>query len=328
MSKNHSNVASFAGLLFVAFWIAGCGPTPPSPETAVRKMEIAGIVRGLNPAETSVIVEHEDVPGFMPSMTMPFRAKSIAAIQGLAVGDAIRFELIVTADDSWIEQIRPISSSEVTLPAAPTATPTASTTDRVREGDALPDFQLVDQQGRAISADTFAGQPLVLTFIFTRCPVPNFCPLMSEQFAELEAEIQADPALADRTRLLSVSFDPDFDTPAVLADYAANFTDDGDLWRFATGEPSEIENLTQAFSVFLAPDGESIDHGLSTALVDADGTVRKIWRGNGWKPAEVIAELKSLPAPTPENATSFDPHQGASTTEDRNSTASDPETTL
>src|SRR5690606_11557766 len=143
-----------------------------------------------------------DVPGFMPAMTMPFTARAASEIAGVKPGDAITFTLFVTSDDSWIGQIRPVDpaslSTETTKPPAPLGT----NVPRLKEGDELPAFALVDQAGGEISPATFAGRNLLLTFIYTRCAVPNFCPLMSRNFDELEKEIQQDPALAEMTRLL------------------------------------------------------------------------------------------------------------------------------
>jgi protein SCO1/2 len=247
-------------------------------------------------------------------MTMPFTAKNPKEIAGLRAGDAIRFDFVVTSEDSWIRKVRPIDAASLHLPAKPDPTPRQSAAHRLREGDSIPAFQLVDQKERAISPETFAGRSLLLTFIFTRCPVPNFCPLLSRNFERLQQEIQQDPALADRVRLLSISFDPEFDTPQTLARYGKAFTEDADFWRFATGEPAEIEKLTRAFSVYVQAEDGTLNHGLCTALVDPDGVITKIWRGNAWRPEEVMAELKAGFTPAPESATDFDADQGARST--------------
>ena len=164
-----------------------------------------------------------------------------------------------------------------------------------KEGEPLPDFQLIDSKGRAITRETFAGKPLILTFIFTRCPIPNFCPLITNNFRQIQ-EALADAPTPAEVQLLSISFDSEFDTPEVLAQYAARQTKDTDQWRFATGTAGETKRLTQAFSVAVQPESGTIAHGLATALVGADGIIRKIWRGNGWQPTEVLAALRENPA--------------------------------
>ena len=162
----------------------------------------------------------------------------------------------------------------------------------------MPGFQLVDSKGRQITRESFAGKPLLLTFIFTRCPIPNFCPLMTGNFLEIQRALPGDAPQAADVQLLSISIDPEFDTPEVLAEYAARHTQDTDRWRFATGTAAATERLTRAFSVSVEPAGGTIAHGLATALIDADGAIRRIWRGNGWKPAEVIEALRPLSAET------------------------------
>nr|AWJ66203.1 cytochrome oxidase biogenesis protein Sco1/SenC/PrrC, putative copper metallochaperone [uncultured bacterium] len=272
--------------------------------------EVAGLVQSVDPVNAVLTVEHEEVPGFMPAMTMPFTARESEEIVGIKAGDAIRFDLIVTADDSWIQRISPIDRVSLKLPE-PGRPAAPAKTQRLKEGDQLPAFSLTDQGGRTIEPATFAGKNLLLTFIFTRCPIPNFCPLMSQNFETLEKEIQRDPALADQVRLLSISFDPEYDTPEVLAGYAKRFTEDGAFWRFATGTPAEVQKLTSAFSVYVQPEGGTISHGLTTALVDPTGRITKIWRGNGWQTAEVMAALKSLPAPLSQSTPEIDPDQVA-----------------
>lgn len=262
---------------------------PPPQTFAVR-----GILRGIDFAGRAVTVEHEEIPNYMPAMTMPFDVKTMAEVEPLRAGDAIAFTMIVTDKSAWIEGVKKIAESEVKLPARkqPEAG-AAANIERLKEGDRLPDFQLIDSQGRPITRETFAGKPLLLTFIFTRCPIPNFCPLMTNNFRQVQQALSGATGAAD-VQLLSISFDSEFDTPEVLAQYAARHTKDIDQWRFATGTAAETKRLTQAFSVTVQPEGGTIAHGLATALVGADGIIRNIWRGNGWTPAEVVEATSTL----------------------------------
>jgi len=163
---------------------------------------------------------------------------------------------------------------------------------RLKESDQMPSFSLTNQSGEPISLDTFRGQPFVLTFVFTRCPVPNFCPRMSNNFEELQAAIKSGTGTLATTRLLSITLDPDYDTPKVLSDYAAFHHSDSKIWIFATGDGKEIDSLTRAFSVYRQTEGGTISHGLATALINRDGRIERIWRGNAWTPAEVIEAIK------------------------------------
>lgn len=179
--------------------------------------------------------------------------------------------------------------------AEPKHTPSASAERdaRVKEGKEMPRFGLTDQNGERISLDTFRGQPFVLTFVFTRCPLPNFCPRMSNNFEELQTAIKTGSATLAKTRLLSITLDPDYDTPKILSDYAAFHHADRQIWTFATGDGKEIEALTRAFSVYRQNEGGTISHGLATALINRDGKIEKIWRGNAWTPAEVIEVIRA-----------------------------------
>jgi protein SCO1/2 len=283
-------------LLSAGLLVAACNRSAQTTNgSAERHYEARGIIRGISPDRKTVDVEHEDIRGFMPSMTMPFSVHDPKQIAGLRIGDAISFRLSVTDQDSWIDQVKKISANEVRLPA-PTATPeirsTSNALPRLREGDVMPPFELIDQGGKKIDMEKFRGHPLVLTFIFTRCPLPNFCPLMSKNFAELQTAIKNGSGMLAQTRLLSVSFDPDFDSPQILKAYAEHEQTDPNIWTFATGNKSEIEDLTHEFSVYVQREGGTISHGLATALIDQDGKIDKIWRGNGWRPAEVLREVR------------------------------------
>jgi len=292
------------GLVISVLWAAlmsGCSPKPAAPNNSgaadVRIYNVRGIVRGVDAAALSLTVEHEDVPGFMPAMTMPFVVRDPAELSVARIGEGIGFRFFVTEDRSWIANLQPMASGDIRLPSAtPGVAPAGGR--RLKEGDRVPDFQLIDLRGQPLTQQHLAGRVTLITFIFTRCPVPEFCPLLSRQFGVIEQQIADDPALAGRVGLLSISFDPQ-DTPELLGDYAARFVRDPAVWRFATGNPAEISKLTHAFSVHVKPEGGTLNHGLCTALVDARGVVVKLWRGNGWKPDEVLEALRVLP-PSPE----------------------------
>ena len=216
-------------------------------------------------------------------------------MEDVKVGEGMSCRLNVTDRDSWIERTKQVDAATVHLP---TPLPSASSvrSERVHEGDPMPEFQLIDEEGKPISLESFRGHPLVLTFIFTRCPLPNFCPRMSQNFAELQKAIKAsssEPLSA--IRLLSISFDPAYDTPEVLRNYAQGEKAEPDIWKVATGTPTEISRLTKAFSVLVQPEGGSISHSLATALIDKDGKIEKLWRGNGWTPTELIQQIGNGP---------------------------------
>jgi protein SCO1/2 len=280
-------------LLILCFGIVlvGCRRSP-NVDTGARYYQVRGIVRGIAPDRSSVDVEHEDIPGFMPSMTMPFSTRRPADIAGLRIGDAISFQMAVTDSDLFLERVRKISVNDLHLGSrTPTPTPTPMSS-RLHDGDELPAFTLTNQEGAPVTNATFRGHDLVLTFIFTRCPVPNFCPRMSNNFGELQKAIQ--DGQISKVRLLSITLDPAFDTPQILKEYGASRHADPNVWTFATGN---VDLLVQAFSVYRQTEGGTISHGLATALVNADGKIVTIWRGNGWTPAEVIQKIREEKTP-------------------------------
>jgi protein SCO1/2 len=282
-----------AALLCLAFAIGACD-RPPTANSSARSYEVRGIVRAFAPDRSTIDVEHEDIPGLMPSMTMPFTVREPKEIAGLKIGDGIAFRVSVTDQDLFLDHIKKIEPREVRLPAPiPTRTLTERPADRLKEGEKLPVFALTNEEGSPLTSESLRGHPCVLTFVFTRCAVPNFCPRMSHNFSEIQEAIKADPKLAG-TRLLSITLDPAFDTPAILKAYGEHLQADFAIWSFATGSPAQIDTLTQRFAVLVQPEGGTISHGLATALVGADGTILKIWRGNSWQPSEILDDLRKL----------------------------------
>jgi len=282
-------------VLSAAMFFSGCGKKAEQGENSTYRYEARGLIRRLPPDQKTIEVQHEDIPGFMPSMTMPFEVRDEKGITSLKIGDAISFRLNVTQRDSWIDRIQKIDAGQLHLPAPPpTIAPTsdADRQPRLHEGDPMPAFHLIDQDGKSVTLETFHGHPFVVTFIFTRCPIPNFCPRMSQNFAALQKAIQTSPEAVSTTRLLSISFDPEFDTPEILKQYAQHAGADPAIWTFATGDRAEIHSLTSGFSILVQPEAGTISHSLATALIDRDEKIAKIWRGNAWSPGEVITALE------------------------------------
>jgi protein SCO1/2 len=204
-----------AACVAVAFF--GCGRSASSDQGADH-YETRGVVRGFSPDRSAIEIQHENIPGFMPSMTMPFVARSVKEVADLKTGEAISFRMTVTQKDFWIDNVKKIPREDVNV-AEPKQTSSTSTERdaRLKEGDEMPPFSLTNQNGERISLDTFRGQPFVLTFVFTRCPVPNFCPRMSNNFEELQTSIKTGSDSVAKTHLLSITLDPDYDTPKFLS---------------------------------------------------------------------------------------------------------------
>ncbi len=277
------------------------GVTGTKQETAGSEQvfQVNGEVRGLDVAESTVRIAHEDIPGFMPAMEMPLTVKDLSLLRGLKAGDAVRFELRVTKDDSWVSVIHKIERRE--------SNPTRDGQDakQVSEnknadvlaiGEAVPDFTLVDQDGKRFHLRDFRGQAVVVTFIYTRCPLPNFCPLMSRNFASLQERFSKN--FPRKARLVSNSFDPQFDTPQVLQGYSHLYDADAKVWTFATGTPQEIDRVTGAFGLIRESANGLINHDLRTALISPEGKLVHIWRSNVWTPFEVQRMVQETLQPT------------------------------
>jgi protein SCO1/2 len=262
-------------------WTRQCRAAPDG----ARRVVVTGTV--VAPPDGRVVrVAHEDIPDYMPAMTMAFTLGD-GEQASFAAGDRVRFTLRVGDLATRMEDVTVIGRSAA--PGLPAAGP--SRVARLKRGDALPAFRLVDEGGRRFTDADLRGHTTVLTFIFTRCPVPQFCPLVTSRFKELQANLAGGRSASSDPRLLSVTIDPLFDTPAVLRDFARAVGADAKIWRFATGNPDEVRQLARAFSVYVEQNGALLDHTLATALVGPDGRVVEIWRGNGWKARDVLAAL-------------------------------------
>lgn len=261
--------------------LAGC--------TMRRTYQVQGRVVGFGDDGRTVIVQHAAIKGLMPAMTMSFKVLDDTSLDGLAVRDAVGFRLVLTRDSSWIDLLESLPDSAVAAYPAGRPDPAytgAETSPLLDSGDPAPLFTLVNQNGEALHLSDFEGRALLLTFIYTRCPLPDYCPLLSRHFQTLQPRLIE--RYGDQVRQLSISFDPDYDTPAVLQTYARRYTDNTEQWTFATGSSEEIARLAGAFGVAYEADGQVFDHNLATALIGPDGQVRRLWRGNGWQPDEVL----------------------------------------
>ena len=256
-----------------------------------------GRVAGIEDDGRTLVVEHEEIPGYMPPMIMPFSVADSSMTASLAPGDAIQFRLAVTDDSASIIALRELPDTAVARNPARTVTPMeggAGNTQMLQRGDRVPaDLTLISQAGEPLRLGDYRGQPLVLTFIYTRCPLPNYCPLMSKQFATLQPQLRE--RYGTDVQLLSISFDPAYDTPQVLRDYASKYTDRLDTWTFATGDSTQVQRATELFGVFTQKTTEDeITHNLTTALIGPDGRVRRLWRGNDWTPVDVRQAVKRV----------------------------------
>lgn len=262
----------------------------------VTTYDVRGVLRGVRADGRKAVIAHEAIPGYMEAMAMEFDVQDSTLPSDLESGDRIAFRLTVTDRQSWIDQVRKIG--EPTGPRPPERGPTFPDGASLESGALLPDCSLIDQQGRAFQLGDFKGRVLALTFIFTRCPLPNFCPLMNQHLASAQRELKA-ASTPVNWHLLSISLDPEYDTPERLATYASAYSPDSERWTFATGRVDDIRKFGATFGLTAIRNGEQIDHNLRTVVVDTAGRVKKVFAGNEWTPRELIDEMKRAMVPRP-----------------------------
>src|SRR5689334_9040260 len=280
----------FRSVCVVAIALSACSRTPPAKE-----YQLKGQILDVKPETNEVLVKHEDIKGFMPAMTMPYKVADGKLLAGKEPGDLITATLVVGETEAHLSTIDKTGHA----PIENTGGSELTASQILKPGDPVPDTNLIDENNMARPLTSYKGHRVALTFMYTRCPQPDFCPLMDRNFAALQNEIMKTPDLAD-VRLVSVSFDPANDTPAVLKTHAKDLKANAAVWHFVTASPEDIKGFTAKFGVTAEPSDESpavLTHNLSTAVIDAGGKLVKIRPGNMWTPADLIGDLKAAPAP-------------------------------
>lgn len=278
-------------ILFAALASPAC--RREAPPAAGPRYPLEGKVVEVDVANRKLTIAHGDIPGFMPAMTMPFVVleKDAALLQAVGPGDEVTATLVAPDSRYWLEDLVIVKKG--------TPDPNATPGPRAHEphpGDAMPDVALVDQDGRPLRLADYRGKAVALTFVFTRCPLPDFCPLMMKKFAAAHATLAKEPGLAARTRLLTISFDTAHDTPDVLRAFGKPFqktTPPFTHWSLATGKDEAIRALGGALELDYVEESRSFTHNLRTAALDGEGKLRRLFRGSDWTPEELVAELKA-----------------------------------
>jgi protein SCO1 len=285
--------------LFVVVLLAGChsgDTTAVSSARDARVYKVRGKIVSADAAKGAVTLNHEAIPGFMDAMTMPYKLKDSSILGELHPGDVITADLLVSQDpnaDVLLDHIVVVAQGK------PDYRPTV-VFHVPAPGDVVPDFKLRNQDSRAIRMAQFKGKALLITFIYTRCPLPDFCPRVTHNFAEVNRQLAADPAAYARTHLLCVSFDPEHDTPDRLRAYGAEYIGSDareafSHWDFAVPEEPVLKEMAKYFDVGLTPgQDETINHTLSTTLIGPDGKVVKFYPGNEWTAAQVTADVRAV----------------------------------
>lgn len=278
-------------LALAAALAVGCS-APPPPET-IRQFPLTGEVLAVKPDRTELQVKHDEVKGFMEPMTMWFNIRDPKLVEGLAPGDLISATLVLTAEDSYLAGVRKTGAR-----APGGASPAPPAPDALLPiGAAVPAITFTDETGTARPLSSWRGTFTLLTFIYLRCPLPDYCPRMNAHFAALQRALQADSRLAGKVRLLSISFDPEFDTPARLAAKAKEVGADPALWHFVTAPREQVDAFGARLGLSVLREGAggaNITHNLRTALLDRDGALARTYNGKEWVPEEVMRDLQAL----------------------------------
>jgi protein SCO1/2 len=270
---------------------AGCS-APPPPEK-VRQFPLTGEVLAVKPDRSEVQVKHDDVKGFMDAMTMWFNIRDPKLLDGIGPGDLINATLVLTAEDSYLTGLRKTGAR----PPGAVPTPLQAPVEILPNGAAVPDIAFTDESGTPRPLSSYRGTYTLVTFIYTRCPLPDYCPRMNAHFAAIQRGLKAEPRLGANVRLLSVSFDPAFDTPARLAAKAREMGADPVLWHFVTAPRKQVDEFGGRLGLSVVregADGSNITHNLRTALLDRDGKLARTYNGKEWVPEEVIRDLQAL----------------------------------
>jgi len=288
-----------ASSVLSVFVLVGChsGQKPPSQPGSSQNFKVyhlRGKVVSTDAAKGEVTLNHEAIPGFMDAMTMPYKLKDASILGELHPGDVITADLLVSQDpdaDVLLDHIVVVAQGKPDYrPKVIYHVPA--------QGDAVPDFKLRNQDGRPIHLGQFRGKALLITFIYTRCPSPEFCPRVTRNFASLDKLLAANPALYAKTHLVSISFDPEHDTPARLKAYGATYIGSDTKaafahWEFAVPEKPVLAEMAKFFDLGMTENEDStITHTLSTTLIGPDGKVIRFYPGNEWTPEQVLVDVK------------------------------------
>ena len=272
----------------------------PADNTVASKAEryqLKGKILSVNRAAKTATIQHDAVEGYMGAMTMDFPIHADWAWDVLKPGAEVRADLVVdknAKEPFYLENLGIIA-------AADPNNPVATNPNFAQIGQPVPDFILTNQDGKKISIKDFKGKALAITFIYAKCPLPDYCIRMSTNFSDLARQVSADPQLKDKIRLLSISFDPENDTPAKLRAYGIGYLGNDpnakfDVWQLAVGTDDQVRKIADFFGLQYERDANDktlINHSLRTAVIASDGKVVKIFPGNEWTTAQLLQELKS-----------------------------------
>lgn len=292
--KRFSLLPSALLLLCLLIAFPGCrrGATQPQNQ-AGKTYHIRGIIVGTDLPKGVVTLDTDAIPGYMDAMVMPYALRNPAIISELHPGDTITADLYTSDSANAIDNVVVVGQARADYKPPAEFKP-------LNPGDPVPDFKLLNQDGKLIQIAQFRGKVLLVTFIYTRCPLADYCPRMSRNFGQLDKLLDDDTLLYAKTHLLSISFDPAYDTPAVLRSYGGAYTgqytdEKFTHWDFAAPPEKDLPDVLHFFLVGATPEKDrTITHSLSTVVIDQQGKVYKWYPTNTWTPDQLLADVKQL----------------------------------
>ena len=299
--NNQSRRIVLTVLIFTgAFLASSCHGSKTQSE---KRFPFTGRIVSVDNQGQSALIDGDPIPGFMDAMAMPYKVKPAATLNHLHPGDSISADVVVvqpdtknedSSSDYWLENVQTIRH----IDPAPAAA--ANSLHMPAPGEDVPDFSFTNQSGKSISLKQYRGNVLLVTFIYTRCPFPDFCPRMSSNFAEIYKQLGTNQALAG-THLLSISFDPEHDTPKVLRDYGFSVAHTHapalfNRWEFAAPKTADLLNIANFFGLTVKSEGGLITHNLSTAVIGPDGKIVNWYHGSDWQPSDLIKDATAASA--------------------------------
>lgn len=277
--------ATIIAVIFLGFAALG---SAESGGTAARAFPARGVIVEIKPDTAQLVIQHESIVDYMDAMTMPFKVKDPALLTGLKRGDQVAFQLHVTADESWVDHLQKIGVavlSQNKTNSQPTETPA------LRPDKSLLDYKFTNELGRAVSFNDFRGQALAITFFYTRCPLPEYCPRLSMNFKEASQKLEAMTNAPTNWHFISVSFDPGNDTPQILKNYGRTYGYDPAHWSFFTGPQDKIAELARGAGIKYETDGGAINHNFRTLIINPEGHLQMVFPVSGDLSDQIVSEI-------------------------------------
>lgn len=279
-------------IIFISqMFVAGFLFAQTQNEQNAKSYSAHGIVEKISPDLRQVTIHHDAIPGYMMSMTMDFAVKNTNELNGISPNDEITFKLAVGTNESWVENIR-FESHRIANSTNNTFVIHESSAE-LKIGDILPDCEFTSEKGNQFRLSDFRGKAVAFTFFYSRCPLPDYCPRMNQNFSDARNLLLADTNAPPNWQLLCISFDPLFDSPEALT-YYANFYrgTNTDQWLYAVASTNTLSKLAPRLDLMIMRDGDNVmSHNLRTVVLDPRGRIFKQLDGNQWTPQELAGAM-------------------------------------